>query len=147
MELNKNTTYRIAVVDHERVILNMVYAEVGGSEYEVFGVYSGMIRSGPHVCYFHQDQDSEFTVSDDYFEFETNHDLSNIFDELDELRNEFEIWDDEGDSFEFSDAGKEFIAANELINDDGWLEAYSEGASEDFIYDLQNKWQLSLYKD
>ena len=147
MELNKNTTYRIAIVDHERLILNMVYAEVGESEYEVFGVYSGMIRSGPHVCYFHQDQDSEFTVSDDYFEFETNHDLSNIFDELDELRNEFEIWDDEGDSFEFSDAGKEFIAANELINDDGWLEAYSEGASEDFIYDLQNKWQLSLYKD
>ena len=36
---------------------------------------------------------------------------------------------------------------NELINDDGWLEAYSEGASEDFIYDLQNKWQLSLRKD
>ena len=147
MELNKNTTYRIAVVDHERVILNMVYAEVGGSEYEVFGVYSGMIRSGPHVCYFHQDQDSEFTVSDDYFEFETNHDLSNIFDELDELRNEFEIWDDEYDSFEFSDAGKEFIAANELINDDGWVEAYSEDASEDFIYDLQHKWQLNLYKD
>ena len=59
----------------------------------------------------------------------------------------FEIWDDEGDSFEFSDAGKEFIATNESINDDGWLEAYSDGASEDFIYDLQNEWQLSLRKD
>ena len=67
--------------------------------------------------------------------------------ELDDLRNEFEIWDDEGDSFEFSDAGKEFITTNESINDDGWLEAYSDGASEDFIYDLQNEWQLSLYKD
>ena len=66
--------------------------------------------------------------------------------ELDDLRNEFEIWDDEGDSFEFSDAGKKFIATNELINNDGWLEAYSEGASEDFIYDLQNKWKLSLRK-
>ena len=144
MELNENTTYRIAISDHERLILNMVYTEVGD---EIFGVYSGMISSGPHVCYFYQDQDSEFTVSDDYFEFETNHDLQNIFSELDDLRNEFEIWDDEGDSFEFSDAGKEFIATNELINNDGWLEAYSEGASEDFIYDLQNKWQLSLRKD
>jgi DNA topoisomerase IA len=47
----------------------------------------------------------------------------------------------------FQTAGKEFIATNELINNDGWLEAYSEGASEDFIYDLQNKWQLSLRKD
>ena len=144
MELSENTTYRIAIVDHERLILNMVYAEVGE---EIFGAYSGMISSGPHVCYFHQDQDGEFTVSDDYFEFETNHDLSNIFSELDDLRNEFEIWDDEGDSFEFSDAGKEFIATNESINDDGWLEAYSDGASEDFIYDLQDEWQLSLRKD
>jgi len=144
LELSENTTYRIAIVDNERLILNMVYAEVGE---EILGVYSGMISSGPHVCYFHQDQDGEFTVSDDYFEFETNHDLSNIFSELDDLRNEFEIWDDEGDSFEFSDAGKEFIATNESINDDGWLEAYSDGASEDFIYDLQNEWQLSLRKD
>ena len=146
MELNKNKTYRIAVVDHERVVLNMVYTEVGGDEYEVFGVYSGVISSGPHVCYFHQDQDSEFTVSDDYFEFETNHDLSNIFDELDELRAEFENWDD-GELIGLSETGKKFIASNESINDEGWVEAYSEGASEDFIYDLQNKWQLSLYKD
>jgi hypothetical protein len=144
MKLNENSTYRISIVDNERLILNMVYTEVGE---EVFGVYSGMIRSGPHVCYFHQYEFGKFSVSDDYFEFKTNHDLSNIFIELDDLRNEFEIWDDEGDSFEFSKAGKEFIATNELINDDGWLEAYSEGASEDFIYDLQNKWQLSLRKD
>ena len=144
MELNENTTYRIAILDNERLILNMVYTEV---DEEIFGVYSGMIRSGPHVCYFHQYEFGKFNVSDDYFEFETNHDLKNIFIELDDLRNEFEIWDDEGDSFKFSNAGKEFIAANELINDDGWLEAYSEGASEDFIYDLQNEWQLSLRKN
>ena len=144
MELSENTTYRIAILDNERLILNMVYTEV---DEEIFGVYSGMIRSGPHVCYFHQYEFGKFNVSDDYFEFETNHDLKNIFIELDDLRNEFEIWDDEGDSFKFSNAGKEFIAANELINDDGWLEAYSEGASEDFIYDLQNEWQLSLRKD
>ena len=146
MELNKSKTYRIAVVDHERVVLNMVYAEVGGDEYEVFGVYSGAISSGPHVCYFHQNQDSEFTVSDDYYEFETNHDFDNIFDELDELREGFENWDD-GELIGFSETGKKFIASNELINDDGWVEAYSEGASEDFIYDLQDEWQLSLYKD
>ena len=144
MELSENTTYRIAILDNERLILNMVYTEV---DEEIFGVYSGMIRSGPHVCYFHQYEFGKFNVSDDYFEFETNHDLKNIFIELDDLRNEFEIWDDEGDSFKFSNAGKEFIAANELINDDGWLEAYSEGASEDFIYDLQNEWQLSLRKN
>jgi hypothetical protein len=147
MELDGNTTYRIAIVNHETLILNMVYTEVGE---EIFGVYSGMVKnhcgSGPEVCYFHQYEFDKFSVSDDYLEFETNHDLSNIFSQLDDLRNEFEIWDDEGDSFEFSDTGKEFIATNELINNDGWLEAYSEGASEDFIYDLQNKWKLSLRK-
>lgn len=122
----------------------MVYMGVGE---EIFGAYSGMISSGPHVCYFHQNQDGELTVSDDYFEFETNHDLADIFSKLDDLRFEFENWDDEGDSFEFSDAGKDFIAINQSINNDGWLEAYSDGASEEFIYKLQNEWQLSLRKD
>ena len=120
---------------------------IGESNYEVFGVYSGMLSSGPHICYFHQDQEGEFQVSDDYFEFETNQELSEIFRELDDLRNEFEIWDDEQDSFNFSEAGKEFLKANLSIDDDGWIEAYSPKASEDFIYDLQDEWQLSLYKD
>ena len=122
----------------------MVYMGVGE---EIFGAYSGMISSGPHVCCFHQNQDGELTVSDDYFEFEANHDLADIFSKLDDLRFEFENWDDEGDSIEFSDAGKDFIAINQSINNDGWLEAYSDGASEEFIYKLQNEWQLSLRKD
>ncbi len=145
--LSNDKTHRISVENLDKVVLNMVYSEIGGSDYEVFGVYSGMLRSGPHVCYFYQDQDGEFTVSDDYFEFETNHDLSEVFRRLDDLRNEFEAWDDEHDSFKFSQAGKQFLANYESINDDGWIEAYSENASEDFIYDLQDEWQLSLYKD
>ena len=147
LSLIEDKTHRIAVEDLNKVVLNMVYTEIGESNCEVFGVYSGMLSSGPHICYFHQDQEGEFLVSDDYFEFETNQELSEIFRELDDLRNEFEIWDDEQDSFNFSEAGKEFLKANLSIDDDGWIEAYSPKASEDFIYDLQDEWQLSLYKD
>ena len=29
----------------------------------------------------------------------------------------------------------------------GYSEVYSEGASEDFIYDIQEEWNLEFYKD
>ncbi len=32
-------------------------------------------------------------------------------------------------------------------DDDGYSEVYSEGASEDFIYDVQDEWNLEFYKD
>ena len=45
------------------------------------------------------------------------------------------------------DAGKEFTATNQSINNNGWLEAYSDGAYEDLINNLQNKLLLGLGKD
>lgn len=151
MVLDISRTHRIVINNINKIELNMVFSEVGGSDYEVFGVYSGMSGSGPHVCYFYYNQDGEFNISDDYFEFETSHDLSSIFGELDDLRNEFEIWDDKHDSFMLSEAGKEFITNDDdcdIIDEgNGWIEAYSFDASETYIYDLQDEWQLSLYKE
>ena len=147
MGLDHNKIHRIAVEDLKEVVLNMVYAEVGDDEYEVFGVYSGVTSSGPHVYYFHQNQSNEITISDDCCEFKTNHGCCKIFNELDESRVEFENWDDEGELTGFTETGKNFLAQYESINDDGWVEAYSSGTSEDFIYALQDEWQIRLYKN
>ena len=32
-------------------------------------------------------------------------------------------------------------------DENGLVEVYSEGASEDFIYDVQDEWNLGYYKD
>ena len=66
---------------------------------------------------------------------------------MDESRVEFENWDDEGELTGFTETGKNFLAEYESINDDGWVEAYSSGASDDFIYALQDEWQIRLYKN
>ena len=32
------------------------------------------------------------------------------------------------------------------FNDDGYIEAYSESASDDFIYGVQDEWRVEVYK-
>tara|TARA_Y100000294_G_scaffold164995_1_gene172170 strand:+ start:669 stop:815 length:147 start_codon:yes stop_codon:yes gene_type:complete len=44
----------------------------------------------------------------------------------------------------FIDFIKKIRTGNE--DDDGYSEVYSEGASEDFIYDVQDHWNLHFYK-
>ena len=147
MALDTNKIHRIAIEDDKDIVLNMVYAEVAVEDsYEVFGAYAGNTREGPQAGYFHQDLEGEFTVSDDFFEFETSLEPNLVCDELDDLRNEFEDWDEDGDLIGFSDAGKDFLKSNESVNDDGYIEAYSESASDDFIYGVQDEWRVEVYK-
>ena len=137
--------FRILICRSEEIEVNMVYAEVGGDDYEIFGAFSGASGGGG---LFHQNTDSEVTVGDDAGEFQTNltaEDNYEICSQLERLRAEFEEYNDEGDLVSLSEKGLEFLrTGNE--DDDGYSEVYSEGASEDFIYDVQDHWNLHFYK-
>ena len=144
-ENNKNI-YRIVAARSEEPELNMVYTEVGKNDYEVYGAFSG-ICGGSGL--FYQNTDNEMFVSDDIYEFSTSlsdEDLENIFQKLEKLRAEFENYDDEGNLVGLSEKGLLFIKQQQE-DENGLVEVYSEGASEDFIYDVQDEWNLSYYKD
>ena len=144
-ENNKNI-YRIVAARSEEPELNMVYTEVGKNDYEVFGAFSGICGGGG---LFYQNTDNEMFVSDDFYEFSTSlsdEDLENIFQKLEKLRAEFENYDDEGNLIGLSEKGLLFIKQQQE-DENGLVEVYSEGASEDFIYDVQDEWNLGYYKD
>ena len=144
-ENNKNI-YRIVAARSEEPELNMVYTEVGKNDYEVFGAFSGICGGGG---LFYQNTDNEMFVSDDIYEFSTSlsdEDLENTFQKLEKLRAVFENYDDEGNLIGLSEKGLLFIKQQQE-DENGLVEVYSEGASEDFIYDVQDEWNLGYYKD
>ena len=137
--------HRICIAQSENVLVNMVYTEIGGDDYEVFGAFSGKGAGGG---LFFQDTDGDITVSDDPDDFDTSVDSDTtkaIFLELEKLRAELETHDEEGNLTGFSQSGLAFLAGFEA--NDGYIEAYSADASEDVIYDLQEEWNLNFYKD
>lgn len=144
-ENNKNI-FRIVAARSEEPELNMVYKEVGKNNYEVLGAFSGICGGGG---LFYQNTDNEMFVSDDFYEFSTSlsdQDLENTFQELEKLRAEFENYDEEGNLIGLSEKGLLFIK-QQKENENGLVEVYSEGTSEDFIYDIQDEWNLGYYKD
>ena len=76
----------------------------------------------------------------------SDEDLENTFQKLEKLRAEFENYDDEGNLVGLSEKGLLFIKQQQE-DENGLVEVYSEGASEDFIYDVQDEWNLGYYKD
>ena len=85
-----------------------------------------------------------------YFKFMDNNiytciSYSNICIELEHLRSQFEEIDIEGNLVGLSKEGQNFLETG--FNDDGYVEAYSKGASDDFIYDIQDQWSLNFFKD
>ena len=136
--------FRVVVLVHDELVVNMVYAEVGGDDYEVFGAFSGINAGGG---LFHQTDDG-IVVSDDPGEFQSELTASAVeqtFRWLESERTKFEEYDDDGELIGLSDVGHDFIS-NFSEDDSGVLEAYSEGASEDFLYDCQEDWNLNYYK-
>ena len=136
--------FRVVVLVHDELVVNMVYAEVGGDEYEVFGAFSGINAGGG---LFHQTDDG-IVVSDDPGEFQSRLTASAVeqtFRWLESERTKFEEYDDDGELIGLSDVGHDFTS-NFSEDDSGVLEAYSEGASEDFLYDCQEDWNLNYYK-
>ena len=142
MNIDKKNTYRIVFTYDEEPSLNMVYAEVGDGDYEIFGAFSGICGG---LGMFHQNADGEITVSDDPFEFDTKYEdeVEEICKKIESLRAEFEDTDSDGNLKGLSDTGKKFMLGCHA-NDDGYEWAYSEDASEDFIYDVQDEWNLKF---
>jgi len=143
VELNK--TFRILASRSGELELNMIYGEVGVDDYEVFGAYSSLNGGG----LFHQDEEGEMTVSDDFYDFSSKYndeDVEKICSRLEKLRAEFEEYNDDGDMLGLSEAGLNFLSSG-TENDDGCVEVYSDDASDDFIYDIQDEWNLDFYKN
>ncbi len=136
-------THRIVVSDDDFIMVNMIYREIDD---EILGAFSGDGGGG----LFHQDADGEFVVSDDFAEFQSQcmdlAALEKCAGELEKLRAEFENINEDGDLVGLSDAGLAFVDTfGEASN--GCMMAFSEGASEDFIYDIQDEWNLNFYLD
>ena len=117
--------------------LNLVYAEVG-EDVEIFGAFSGI--AGLNVS---SASDGEITVSDDPFEFDTKFadEVEEISSKMESLRAEFEETDDDGNLIGLSDQGKKFV--KDFPENDGEA-AHSEDASDDFIIDIQDDWNLAF---
>lgn len=144
--LNLAKVYRIVCARNEKPEVNMVYAEVGGEDCEVFGVFSGIDAGGG---LFYQTADGDTTVSDDPGDFTTSlatEVRDGIFKQLESLRSDFETYDDSGELIGLSEEGLSFIRGSER-DERGAVVAFSEGASEDFIYDCQDQWNLHYYID
>ena len=119
----------------------MVYAEVGDNN-EIFGAYSGVCGG---LGMFHQNNDTGITVSDDPYEFDSEfgENVEEISSQIEALRFEFEEYDDLGDLVGLSSSGIDFVK-NATEEEDGFLWAFSPDASNDFIYDIQDEWNLSF---
>ncbi len=139
MEINKKEIHRIVVTFEGDPSLNLVYAEVG-EDYEIFGAFSGICGG---LGMFHQNSDGEITVSDDPFEFDTKFvdEVEEISSKMESLRAEFEETDDDGNLIGLSDQGKKFV--KDFPENDGEVFAHSEDASDDFIIDIQDDWNLA----
>ena len=140
MEIDKNDIHRIVVTYKGDPSLNLVYAEVG-EDVEIFGAFSGICGG---LGMFHQNSDGEISVSDDPFEFDTKFvdEVEEISLKMESLRAEFEETDDDGNLIGLSDQGKKFIKG--FPENDGEVFAHSEDASDDFIIDIQDDWNLAF---
>ena len=128
------------IVQGDHCLVNMIYTEIEG---EVFGAFSG--NGGGGLFYFNKDNES--TVSDDLYDFNSSYNhLEETCAELEKLRSEFEKYDDAGNIIGISEIGQEFLS-QACSNDDGYIAAYTDDASEDFIYDIQDEWNLAFYLD
>ena len=140
MDIKQEDIHRILITKIESIVVNMVYAEIGD---DVFGSFSGGCGGGG---FFHQ-IDGGIVVSDDYGEFNTSfsyENLEDIFKYLDQLRAKFEKYDDEGNMLGCSEEGKKFSDIGNM-RDDGLTYTFSKLASEDYIYDCQDEWNLNFY--
>ena len=132
--------YRVLIARNAMPLVNMVYAEIGD---EILGAFSADGVGG----LFHFNTMYEAEVSDDFRQFKTklnNENLERYYIELEGLRAELEEFDDQGNMIGLSRSGLEFL--NTAVADEGgYIEVYSEGASADFIYDIQDEWNLNFH--
>ena len=119
ISIDKDKVYRIVITQEAILKVNMVYTEIGGDTYEVFGSFSG---EDANVGLFHQNCEGDMNVSDDSFEFEAKispDEVSNICIELEQLRSKFEETDIEGNFVGLSKEGQNFLETG--FNDNGYV--------------------------
>ena len=135
--------HKLLIANEENgIIVNIVYREVEG---EIVGAYSGNSGGGVFdMRFFHLNQDLEPTVTDD------SNDISLVdenfsqkdFDNLELERSKFENLDEDG---MLSKKGLDFLS--DIVPNNGIRSKYTELASEDVIYDIQDEWTLNYYLD
>lgn len=141
---NFKALHRIVCAQDSQPLVNMVYAEIGDEEHEILGAFSGIGGGGG---LFHQ-AEGNMHVDDDPGVFETKlepDEVQEICTELERLRASFESFDDDGNLVALSQSGVEFVNSSASEAGDGYTLALSESASEDFIYDVQDEWNLNFY--
>ena len=139
--MESQTIYRILITINENLVLNMIYKEYKN---EIFGSVIGEEGSGG-CFYFNSEQESFF--SDDFFEFDTSLDFENLedlFNSLENKRAEFEEYDDAGDLLGLSSLGLKKLQ-NVIEDSDGMKIYLSNDASLDYIYDIQDEWNISFF--
>ena len=144
MAISKENLYRILIAQNDEPLVNMEYVEINS---EVCGAFSG--DGGGGLFYFNEDH--EASVSDDFSEFDTSllgslEEVEKIYSELESLRSEYEEYDDEGNIIGVSEKGLKFLSQAES-DENGYIECYSDGASEDYIYDIQYEWNLNFFME
>ena len=60
------------------------------------------------------------------------------------LRSEFEKYNDDGDIVGISKKGHDFLS-QAASDQDGYVQGYSNNASEDYKYDIQDDWNISFH--
>ncbi len=135
--------HRILISQNGNMKVNLIYAEVGGEDYETMGAFSGGCGGGG---LFLENNDG-IAVTDDFYEFESRfsyEELETIFSKLEKLRAEFEDFNDDGDFEGITETGIKFIS--EFGEDTGsFIIAMSSDASDDYILDIQDDWNLNFY--
>ena len=141
MNLDVEELNRILVAnDTDAIIANIVYVPIDGG---YIGAYSG--NSGGIFDYrvFYVDEDDVAEIDDDFAALNTPNilDAPEIFSALEGER--FKLEDPNKEGF-LSSEGMQFLASGEQV-DNGFKVKYSDKASEDIIYALQEDWTLNYF--
>ena len=143
---NESKFFRILISDHLSPIVNIIYIEIGDIDYEVFGAYSGQSGAGG---LFHRTSEGDISVSDDPADFSSQLEFSSVDEictELEKKRAKFESLEEDGNFSEWSEHAMLFLK-HRMSNINDYIECYSDGASVDYIYDIQDHWNLNFIKD
>lgn len=137
--IDNDDIYKIVIGQADSLSLVMIYAEIGGPDYEVIGTFSSSDGDG----LFHQ-RDGITVVDDDIACFESKFDyepLAEAFRFIQAIRDRYELLNDEGLLVGFSELGISTLKSG-VTSKDGVMEFFSVGASEDFIIDCQDQWTI-----
>lgn len=132
---------RIVIAHYGELLLNIVYSELGEVSSETFGSFSGKGGDGM----FHISPAGDLTLSSDWSHINSAYSTSitnQISAYLDFMRSEFEVCNQSGEIIGLSPKGERFLESSKQAG--AYQEAFSEKASDDIIFMLQDEWNLDF---